>query len=81
MLLDEFIPDSDISKDYDQEDKHINEFSDTQEMKEEESDDDDKCASDDSANDVRTVTTNKIVLPHELEELVKEALAELKTIN
>lgn len=76
MLLDDILPDCEPPKCDDIEIKEEpQEFPDNHEMQNDS--DDDKNISDSSTE----MKNNKIVLPYELEELVKEALAELKTIN
>lgn len=81
MLVDEYSPDTDSNKsDTDSKDKTCSDlnYSETHNDKEEIDSDDDIIKNDsESSNEIQS-TNKKIVLPFELEELVKEALAELK---
>ncbi|XP_049872241.1 coiled-coil domain-containing protein 149 [Pectinophora gossypiella] len=93
MLLEEFLPDGGSVKSEETKDKNINESRENTDVKDKYSDseDDDKENSDGSS-DIRSDDggsseyadkgiPSKIVLPLELEQLVKEALAELKPMG
>lgn len=92
MLLEEFFPDSGSVKSDESRDKNLQESSENIKNKYSDTDDDDNKDNSDESSDLRSNgdgssdfgdrgITTKTVLPFELEQLVKEALAEMKPMG